>query len=607
MKDTILEKDTISVTINEDHSYKCTVVTLGRTGENAISRLEITIPKALNSFWAYLDFKKTSGKKFKTPRLNVVNNKIEYEIPQGLLDESGNLEVQLVLQNENGEIWKSAIKKYVVLKSIDAGDDIPEPENFITEAQKILDETQKVVDEAVETTESFITEAQKVLDKTTETTESFITEANAILSQFPEKREVDPVFANNSWETIKWVCQHDDPSKYWKVGDYKEIYFLTDNNTGKPLKNAEIGYTPVKAVYNINTKVFMEQPFFINKSVGYYRVVLFFMHYAKDGYNVPVFKCVLCFREKEDDKWEYTENMPFGYPYWFEDVEKWGYIKDIDVFETRLKEIGIDMKVNREAIKPKPLTGDDITEGYVIGPEMAGSSFEFKFLPLQIIGFNHDKVTDPYNYGKQKAGLTLQLGASRNFYGDTKPSVYEGVIDGLMEADGIHFKVPNKVLSDFTEGATNWADGGFRVALQSLFDGTEIAPYLTEVKKQTSHHYQEGQRWSALMDTADKVFLPSEWEYYGEVLYAPAREGDQYELYKEGYSKFMWSSELLSGAVTTGRLHFRSTVGSKVGTDLDSKYNSGAYLTVKSLDPVSVSYSHSYASGGGFIAPCICL
>lgn len=109
------------------------------------------------------------------------------------------------------------------------------------------------------------------------------------------------------------------------------------------------------------------------------------------------------------------------------------------------------------------------------------------------------------------------------------------------------------------------------------------------------------------MDTADKVFLPSEWECYGEVLYAPAREGDQYELYKEGYSKFMWSSELLSGAVTAGRLHFRSAVGSKVGTDLDSRYNCGVYITVKNLDPVSVSHAYSYASGGGFIAPCICL
>lgn len=556
MKDTILEKDTISVTISEDHSYKCTVVTLGRTGENAISRLEITIPKALNSFWAYLDFKKTSGKKFKTPRLNVVNNKIEYEIPQGLLDESGNLEVQLVLQNENGEIWKSAIKKYVVLKSIDAGDDIPEPENFITEAQKILDETQKkldetqkILDETTETTENFITEAQKKLAETTETTESFINEANEILSQFPEKREVDPVFANNSWETIKWVAQHDDPSKYWKVGDYKE---LTITNF-KLIEQSEY-------VIEFDSKRFVKKMREFHAIPSTYFIDSDGRHFLQFGLN---------------------KGEPFVYAFNL-GLHKW--------------RIG---------------SWDNV--GITLSDDYDGRVFTIYFdyqeqtLPLQIIGFNHDKVTDPYNYGKQKAGLTLQLGASRNFYGDTNPSVYEGVIDGLMEADGIHFKSPNKVRSDLTEGATNWADGGFRIALQSLFDGTEIAPYLTEVKKQTSHHYQEGQRWSALMDTADKVFLPSEWEYYGEVLYAPAREGDQYEFYKEGYSKFMWSSGLLSGAVTTERLHFRSAVGSKVGTDLDSKYNSGVYLSVRSLDPVSVSYSHSYASGGGFIAPCICL
>ena len=154
MKDTILSKDTVSVTIGEDHSYNCTVVTLGRTGENAVSQLEITIPEELSGFWAYLDFKKPRGQTVKTPKLDIVNNKIEYDIPAGLLNENGNLEVQLVLQSETGEIWKSSVKKYVVLKSIDASEDIPEKEDFITEAQKVLDS----IDETVSNTASAIVE-----------------------------------------------------------------------------------------------------------------------------------------------------------------------------------------------------------------------------------------------------------------------------------------------------------------------------------------------------------------------------------------------------------------------------------------------------------------
>lgn len=144
MKETILSKDTIAVTIGDDHSYNCTAVTLGRTGENAISQLEITLPEELCSFWAYLDFKKPEGEPVRTPRLDIVNGVVEYDIPSGLLDKNGNLEVQLVLQSASGEVWKSAVKKYVVLKSIDAEGTVAEQQDFFTEAQKILDDMEEI-------------------------------------------------------------------------------------------------------------------------------------------------------------------------------------------------------------------------------------------------------------------------------------------------------------------------------------------------------------------------------------------------------------------------------------------------------------------------------
>lgn len=140
MADTILEKDTISVTVGDDHTCNCSVVTIGRTGENTVTQLEFTIPKELNSFWAYLDFKKPKGETHRTGKLDIVNNKIEYDIPNGLLDQNGNLEVQLVLHGANGEIWKSATKKFVVLKSIDAVVDVPAVEDFIADAVQTLQE-----------------------------------------------------------------------------------------------------------------------------------------------------------------------------------------------------------------------------------------------------------------------------------------------------------------------------------------------------------------------------------------------------------------------------------------------------------------------------------
>lgn len=140
MKDTILSKDTIYVTIGEDHSFECSTVTIGRSGENNVTQLEITIPEELNKFWAYLDFKKPKGDKYKTSRLNINNNIIEYDVPLELLNENGNLEVQLVLQNADGLVWKSSTKKFVVLGSVDAVDEIINQQDFITNAQKLLEE-----------------------------------------------------------------------------------------------------------------------------------------------------------------------------------------------------------------------------------------------------------------------------------------------------------------------------------------------------------------------------------------------------------------------------------------------------------------------------------
>ena len=143
MTETILNKDTILVTVSDDHSFNCTVTALGRAGENNISQLEITIPQELTDFDAYLDFKKHKGETVRTERLNIEGDKIEYDIPLGLLDQNGNIEVQLILQDENGYVWKSTVKKFTVLKSINAVDDIPEKEDFITRAQKLLDELSK--------------------------------------------------------------------------------------------------------------------------------------------------------------------------------------------------------------------------------------------------------------------------------------------------------------------------------------------------------------------------------------------------------------------------------------------------------------------------------
>ena len=135
-------KDKICATLTKDHIYICSTSVIGRSGENECTQLEITLDECLCDKWVYIDFIKPDGSKYKTPKLDIVDNKVIYDIPNALLQERGYLKVQVVLQNDEGEIWKSNIKTYGVNPSINATDDIPNQEDFITEAQRLLNEVE---------------------------------------------------------------------------------------------------------------------------------------------------------------------------------------------------------------------------------------------------------------------------------------------------------------------------------------------------------------------------------------------------------------------------------------------------------------------------------
>ena len=133
-------RDIINATIGTDHFLKCNTYALARNGEGLTPCLSISIPEGLLEYWAYIDFKKANGETFKTPRLEYSEGKIVYDIDGSVLDVEGKLEVQVVFQNANNETWKTYVKEFAVRYSINATDDIPNKQDFITEAQKLLDE-----------------------------------------------------------------------------------------------------------------------------------------------------------------------------------------------------------------------------------------------------------------------------------------------------------------------------------------------------------------------------------------------------------------------------------------------------------------------------------
>lgn len=139
MEDKIL----VNLSTDRNHTFESDTDIIGREGEGNTSRFEITIPEKLEGCSVYLDFEKPNGEKLRTPKLNVENGVAVYDVVKYVLTVDGEVKAQAVLQTNDGQIWKSSIKRYTNQNSINALEEIPEKEDFISEIQKLLDEVKQ--------------------------------------------------------------------------------------------------------------------------------------------------------------------------------------------------------------------------------------------------------------------------------------------------------------------------------------------------------------------------------------------------------------------------------------------------------------------------------
>ena len=115
-------KDKILASVGLDHTFECATNIIARAGEGGVVQLEITLAEELCDNVAYLDFEKPNGEKFRTSPISIVNGVVKYVVPIYLLAENGDLKVQLILEDkESEEAWKSSVKRFHNLESINAG------------------------------------------------------------------------------------------------------------------------------------------------------------------------------------------------------------------------------------------------------------------------------------------------------------------------------------------------------------------------------------------------------------------------------------------------------------------------------------------------------
>lgn len=144
--------------------------------------------------------------------------------------------------------------------------------------------------------------------------------------------------------------------------------------------------------------------------------------------------------------------------------------------------------------------------GDTIPVDINGISYDF-----QIIGFDHDNVSDSATYGRAKAGITFQMVQADNMglgemcynLGNTNVGGWES-----SEMRTIHLPTIKSVLPD------------------------ELTENIVHVNKLTS----EGNKSSTIVTTEDNLFLLSEIEIFGTTTYSAMGEGIQYSYYANGGS-----------------------------------------------------------------------
>lgn len=147
---------------------------------------------------------------------------------------------------------------------------------------------------------------------------------------------------------------------------------------------------------------------------------------------------------------------------------------------------------------------NQVPETWVVGNQKAMMINGADYV-IDIIGKNHDDYAD----GSGKAPLTFQL---HDCYAD------------------------RKTMNGGNTNSGGWTSCDMRQthlpAILALMP-TEVQNGIQEVNKLTS----EGYRSTTISTTADKLFLLSEIEIFGNITYSASGEGTQYAYYKAGNSK----------------------------------------------------------------------
>lgn len=146
---------------------------------------------------------------------------------------------------------------------------------------------------------------------------------------------------------------------------------------------------------------------------------------------------------------------------------------------------------------------------------------------VQIIGFDHDDVSDAKAYGRDKAGITFQFGVAND-------STKNGIFATTYPMNGTNTNV------------NSWRGSIMRTSTMPLMKGymsNDLKNVLVTVNKLSGLGNSSS---SGTETTEDELFLLAEIEAWGTTTYSVTGEGRQYKFYANASSRVRYNNKTAS-------------------------------------------------------------
>lgn len=130
---------TIDITLNDLKEITANSDVIGKTFENKAVTLCFHLTEKMLSKDFYLDVEKPDGTKFRTKKLIAEDNKINYEVPNSILDISGFMNIEVILQKDD-IVEKYPSLSFKIENAINAIETIPDDNPTLAkQMQEVID------------------------------------------------------------------------------------------------------------------------------------------------------------------------------------------------------------------------------------------------------------------------------------------------------------------------------------------------------------------------------------------------------------------------------------------------------------------------------------